>query len=176
MNTKNNRRRKASQDKIEKVFVELLETKEISEIRVSEIVELAGLNRSTFYANYDDIYTLADSIRDKLEKDVEKLYENEIQHAYNSNNYLKLFHHIYNNQSFYKTYFKLGYDNEHGAYVYDVHQADAYFENKHLGYHIEFFKAGFNAIVKKWLNGGCKEAPEEINKILESEYRGRSLE
>ncbi len=173
MNTKNNRRRRASQEKIEKVFIELLQTKEISEITVSQIIKETGLNRSTFYSNYDDIYALADSIRDRLEKEVEVLYASERAHEYNSNNYMRLFCHIYDNQLFYKTYFKLGYDNKHGAYVYDRNLANAYFGNENIEYHMEFFKAGFNAIVKKWLDGGCKETPEEINQILESEYRGR---
>ncbi|MBQ6836792.1 MAG: TetR family transcriptional regulator C-terminal domain-containing protein, partial [Clostridia bacterium] len=41
----------------------------------------------------------------------------------------------------------------------------------HIDYHIEFFQAGFNAIVKKWLESGCKESPEEMENILKSEYR-----
>ena len=56
MNVKNNRRRKASQEKIEKAFIELLQTREIKEITVSDIIKITGLNRSTFYANYIDVY------------------------------------------------------------------------------------------------------------------------
>ncbi|MEE1315463.1 MAG: TetR/AcrR family transcriptional regulator C-terminal domain-containing protein [Faecalimonas sp.] len=175
MNTKNNKRRQASQEKIEKVFIELLQAKELSEITVSEIITRTGLNRSTFYANYLDIYDLADTIREKLEADVEKLYENDIVNKYNSNDYLRLFHHIYNNQLFYKTYFKLGYHNQHKINLYDIHQADKFFGNRFIEYHMEFFKAGFNAMVKKWLDGGCKETPEEMSEILKSEYQGREV-
>lgn len=32
---------------------------------------------------------------------------------------------------------------------------------------------GLNAIVKKWLDGGCKESPEEIDKILKDEYKDK---
>mgnify|MGYP002508929830 CR=1 FL=1 len=46
--------------KIEQVLVELLQTKELNQISVSDICKRAGLNRSTFYANYVDIYGLAD--------------------------------------------------------------------------------------------------------------------
>ena len=67
MNTKNNRRKRASMQKIEQVLVELLQTKELNQISVSDICKRAGLNRSTFYANYVDIYGLADAIREKLE-------------------------------------------------------------------------------------------------------------
>ena len=39
MNVKNNRRRKESKEKIEKAFVEMLQTKEIKDITVSDIIK-----------------------------------------------------------------------------------------------------------------------------------------
>ena len=45
------------------------------------------------------------------------------------------------------------------------------FDDKYIDYHIEFFMAGLNAIIKKWLNNGCLESPEEINRILQDEYK-----
>ena len=64
MNTPNNRRRRESVEKIERVFVDLLQMRELGDIRVSDICKQAGLNRTTFYANFADVYALADSIRD----------------------------------------------------------------------------------------------------------------
>ena len=173
MNTKNNKRRRASREKLEHVFIELLQTKRIQEISVSDLCKAAGLNRSTFYANYADIFDLADTIRKKLEDEVGKLYEEERLHHYNSNDFLKLFRHIRDNQLFYKTYFKLGYHHDSGTYQYDVHQAERSFENRYIDYHIEFFRNGFNAIVRRWLDGGCRETPEEMEEILKTEYLGR---
>ena len=43
-----------------------------------------------------------------------------------------------------------------------------------IEYHIDFFEAGLNAIIKRWLNTGCKESPEEIESIIKSEYKKRS--
>ena len=101
MNTPNNKRRKESIEKIEKVFLDLLQIKELDKISVSDICKKAGLNRTTFYANYMDIYALADSIRDKLEQNMMELYKEERTVGFNSNNYLKLFQHIKENQIFY---------------------------------------------------------------------------
>lgn len=173
MNTKNNRRRRKSVERIEKVFIELLQTKKFHEITVSEICKRCGLNRSTFYANYEDIYELADRIRAYLEEEVNHLYEAETTRKFNSNDYLRLFRHIQENQLFYRTYFKLGYDNEFKLQYYDTHQAQRDFKNQYIEYHIEFFRSGFNAVVKKWIAGGCKETPEEIDSIIKSEYQGR---
>ena len=153
MNTKNNKRRQASQEKIEKAFIELLQTKELSAITVSEIVKKTKLNRSTFYANYADLYALADTIREKLEMDVAQLYKDDRDNKVNSNDYLRLFYHIQSNPLFYKTYFKLGYDGQYKIHLYDTQQAETYFGNKHIAYHMEFF----------------------MNEIIHSEYQGREI-
>lgn len=173
MNTPNNKRKKESMERLEKVFIELLQTKELNEISVSDICKRAGLNRTTFYANYTDIYGLADSIRDKLEVAVSDLYRNEITQGFNSNDYLKLFRHIKENQIFYRTYFKLGYDNKYRIISYDTGLAQTHFKNRFIEYHMEFFKAGITQIIKLWLKNDCKESPEEIFEIIKSEYQGR---
>lgn len=77
-------------------------------------------------------------------------------------------------QIFYRVYFKLGYADQNRVFQYDFHQAERFFGNRHIAYHMEFFRKGFNAVIKLWLAGGCKETPEEINEIIESEYQGRT--
>ena len=174
MNTKNNCRRRESVERIEKVFMELLQTRELNEITVSDICKLCGLNRSTFYANFTNVYDLADKMRVHLEEEVNRLYESETVQKINSNDYLRLFRHIRDNQLFYRTYFRLGYDNQFKLKYYDIHQAQRHFDNQYIEYHVEFFRSGFNAIVKMWLAGGCRETPEEMEAIIRSEYQGRA--
>lgn len=79
------------------------------------------------------------------------------------------------NPIFYKTYFKLSAD-------IDIPWDEKYINPemiKFFGsidqkeYHILFFKAGLNAIIRKWLDDGCKESPEDINNILKSEFKNR---
>lgn len=173
----NNKRKRESQEKIENVFVQLMQTKEINEISVTDICKKTNLNRSTFYANYLDIYDLADKIRDKLESEVENLYREEKKNSHNSKDFLKLLKNIKENQIFYRTYFKLNMDKniKIGQYEYDYHLAKKIYEDKYIEYHIEFFMAGFNAIVKKWLYNGCKETPEEMNEIIISEYKNKNI-
>ena len=174
MNTKNNKRRLRSVERIERAFIEFLQTRELEKVTVSDICKAAGINRSTFYANFADIYELADRGRERLEAEVSTLYQEEVAKGFNSNDYLKLFRHIRDNQIFYNTYFKLGYDNNYKIKLYDTHQAAEHFDNQFIEYHIEFFRSGFNAIVKKWLASGCRETPEEMDEIIRSEYKGRA--
>ena len=81
--------------------------------------------------------------------------------------------HIYDNQLFYRTYFKLGYDNNYKIITYDTDLAKKHFQNKFIEYHMEFFKAGITRIIKLWLQNGCKETPEDMFEIIKSEYSGR---
>ena len=172
MNVKNNKRRKESKEKIEKAFIELLQTYEIKDITVSEIIKMTGLNRSTFYANYVDIFDLADKTREKLEKEFSNLFA-DYDYFNERTGALKMFNHIKENQIFYKTYFKLCYDEKFLISVYDAKRAEKEHIDSNVKYHIEFFRNGLNAIIKLWLAGGCQESPEEMAAVLKTEYSGR---
>lgn len=173
MNTPNNKRRRESRDRIERVFIEMLQTEELDKIKVSDICKKAGVNRTTFYANYNDIYELADSLCTGLEAQLGEIYQDEISRKYNSHDFEKLFQHIQSNQIFYNTYFKLGFDKNYKITQYDHELATQHFGNKHIEYHCEFFKAAITRIIKMWLKNGCRESPEEMADIIRQEYKGR---
>ena len=104
------------------------------------------------------------------------IYKEEAANQYHSYDFLKLFYHIKENQLFYKTYFKLNLDLTDSVKYIDAKEVDRFFtDSKNIDYHIEFFKAGLNAIIKKWLSNGCKESPEEIVNILKIEYAKKEL-
>ena len=173
MNTINNKKRKKSQKQIEKIFFQLIQKKNIDEISVSTICELSGLNRSTFYSNYIDIYDLAEKVKQQMEIEFAQFQlSNNAKQDYNG--YLSMFRYIKENQIFFKTYFKLEEISKSLPTQYRVELAEKYYENKFIDYHIEFFRAGLNAVIKKWLNNGCKETPKEINEIITSEYKNKS--
>lgn len=176
MNTPNNKRKKSSQLKIEKAFIELIQTKEINEITVTDICKKTNLNRSTFYANYIDIFDLVDKIKERMINDFFEVYKEETTTKQHSYDFLKLFKHIKENQLFYKTYFKLNIDLSPAIEFIEQKEVERFFENvENTDYHVTFFKAGLNAILKKWLNSNCDLSPEEINQIIVSEYSGRQI-
>ena len=172
MNTLNNKKRKNSQEQIEKIFLQLIQKRNIDELSVSMICEIAKLNRSTFYANYIDIYDLAEKIKENMELEFAKFQlSNNAKQDFDG--YLNMFRYIKENQIFFKTYFKLEEISMNPPTQYRIELAEKYYDNKFIDYHIEFFRAGLNAIIKKWLNRGCKETPEEINEIIISEYKNK---
>ena len=171
MNTPNNKRKRLSKEKIEKTFLQLIQTKEVDDISVSDICKICKLNRSTFYANYIDIYDLIEKVRLRMEKDFADVFQNDATAGHNPESYLKMFRHIKENQMFYKTYFKLNFDSTSPITYFDKALAKKYYNNRYIDYHCEFFRAGFSAMLRKWLNSGCNEPPEAILEILLSEYK-----
>jgi hypothetical protein len=173
MNTPNNNKRKKSQEQIEKIFLLLIQNKNIDDISVSTICKKANLNRSTFYANYIDIYDLVEKVKLRMGHEFANT-----QYSKNSKQdhqgYINMFREIKENQIFFKTYFKLEDISKSPINIFNKELAEKYYDNKYIDYHIEFFRAGLNAVIKKWLNDGCKESPEEIAEILRSEYKNKN--
>lgn len=170
MNTKNNKRRKQSQERIHKAFIELLQNNALDKITVSEICKITRLNRSTFYANFLDIYDLADKTRKILENEFSNIFA-DYDYFNDNSGAEKMFEHIKENQLFYNTYFKLCYDSSHLISIYDPKRAEIELDGQDIKYHIEFFRNGLNAIIKMWLSDGCRESPKQMADILKKEYR-----
>lgn len=175
MNVKNNKRRRKSRESIENVFIELLEEKDIHHISVSEICKKADINRSTFYSNYIDIFDLTDQIFQELNKQLGSKFSHNNEASDITDNTSDFFAFVKDNQKLFKTFFILGYEDKIEITYYNKQLAEKFFGNKHVDYHIEFFRYGFSAILKKWLYGGCKETPQEMAEIIRSEYQGRTI-
>ncbi len=68
---------------IKETFIQMLaEKKELSKISVTELVQKANINRSTFYSHYDDIYCVAE----EYENDIIDTFYNTWEKV-NSNNF-----------------------------------------------------------------------------------------
>ncbi|MBQ2651393.1 MAG: TetR family transcriptional regulator C-terminal domain-containing protein [Clostridia bacterium] len=141
---------------------------------VTAICREANVNRTTFYANYTDMHNLAEAVGRRLEQEVQNLYQNTKDRSYSSDNFLKLFQHIKENQLFYKTYFKLGFDNAE-IIGYDLPLAADFYSDQHIEYHLAFFRSGLNAVIKRWLQNDCRESPEEIAAIIRTEYGPKEI-
>lgn len=171
-----NKRKQLSRRKIEEAFLKELETKSLDQLKVTELCQKADVNRGTFYSLYLDIYDLADQVFQRLKSEVESLFCGRgPEEVYSDDSFfLSLLTFIRDNQNLLKMCFKLRYDD---ILVipdnYDLRFAEKLYDPEHIDYHLTFFQAGFNAIVRRWLEGGCRETPEEIAIILKEEYRGK---
>lgn len=62
------RRVKMTKKLIKDSLMEILETKTLSNISVTELCERADVNRSTFYAYYDDLLSVVEEVEDEMIK------------------------------------------------------------------------------------------------------------
>lgn len=60
MNIKGNQRYKATELAIRQVVIDMLENRVPAELNVREICQRAGINRSTFYLHFQDVYDMLD--------------------------------------------------------------------------------------------------------------------
>lgn len=178
MNVTNNRRRRDSKRRIEAALEKLLQEKTLGQIRVTEICQLAGVNRTTFYANYEDVNALAQEYQDALLQRMLTQYQQEVEARQSSFDFAKLFRHIYENQLDYKTYFRLNPGSHFDWRLCDRAVVEKLFRSEQLDYHIAFFGNGLNAMIKLWLENGCRETPEEMAEVIISEYapKGSALD
>ena len=58
MNTKNNQQYKDSEKRMQDALMELTESQELADVTVMDICKKAHINRTTFYAHYEDTYDL----------------------------------------------------------------------------------------------------------------------
>ena len=97
MNTKNNQRHRETIAAIDTAFVSLLKEKELKDISVSELCEKAGVNRSTFYENYADVFALANAYSEKIENQV-------VDHPHTEGEFAWIFDYIKANADVFEIY------------------------------------------------------------------------
>ena len=101
MNTKDNKRHQETIQRVYSTFAELLQEQELNEISVTELCKRANIERSTFYANFEDISALANTYSSEIEKQVAALPHEEGEFSW-------IFEYILENKDLFHVYFKLG--------------------------------------------------------------------
>ncbi len=178
MNTKNNSRYKLSSEKIETTFLALILKHKYEDITVSQICQTANINRSTFYAHYDDINDLIIKIEAKFAKSMASIFNYGERQTHEA--FVEMFTFVKENKYFYKAFLNIPYvtlaeTNTKSAILANVKENDSSLAKKEieLFYRATFFGAGIKEICKIWINRDCKETPKEMALILYNEYKNR---
>ena len=141
MNVANNKRRQDTLQKIEEVFVTLLQEKSLHEVEVSELCKLAQIDRSTFYAHYEDVSALANTFSEKTEEFV-------LAQPHGEEDYSWIFACIKEHPQRFTAYFKLG--------IREV-KAD---------YKTLFLRSAVHGVAKLWFENGCIESAEKMGNLI----------
>ncbi len=183
MNIKNNKRSQVTDEHIIRAVYRAIaeEHKPLARITVREICEETGINRSTFYAHYQDVYDVVE----KTEKNMsEKLTLSAIEAAGEFSSMESIFERVFafvrEHSEFYRIYFSEMHHsgiigiawnmvNEHmGLQRYDQLGFRSQAEMEYTGV---YFIHGVSAMLRLWIETGCMETPRELVVFLVHQYQ-----
>ncbi|MBR1743239.1 MAG: TetR/AcrR family transcriptional regulator [Lachnospiraceae bacterium] len=186
MNTKNNQRFHETGQKLIHAFIELSEKKPIEKITVTDLCRKSGINRSSFYLHYKDIFDMADRMEEVLILYYNHLFTRPLENTKSNEDYelsgrfALLFRFIKEHQSYYRFYLSRNRTLHLLEAALPTNAKESLQEwaekmgihtERELHYHQAFFQSGLSAMVKEWLEQGCIESPEEMSEILKKEYQ-----
>lgn len=182
MNVKNNQRARDTDEKIVRAVYQIMlkEKKPISRVTVREVCELAGINRSTFYAHYQDVFDVLESVERTMSQGLTESFLDQLEKGAGMGEcFESLFAYIKKYENFYRVYLnetgRIGVIGIAWELLQDKLKTVSFREmgfasQEELEYHGEFFLFGMTAMVRRWVNGGCGETPRQMVEILERQY------
>lgn len=157
-------------------LIKLLKEKQISQITVKEVCELADINRSTFYAHYKDHFDLLYQIEEEIVEDM-----NEYLNQYNFSKeeesvkmMAKLLEYIASKRDICQTLFHENGDINFQKRVMMVAQGfliknwkDVKSLNEDISEYLStFIISGIIHVIKSWLDKGMDQSPKEMADII----------
>ncbi|MBE5755096.1 MAG: TetR/AcrR family transcriptional regulator [Clostridia bacterium] len=177
MNIKNNQRYKNSSEKIETAFLALILNHKYEDIKISQICKKAEINRSTFYAHYDDINDLVVTIESRFANSMASIFD--FGNRQENDAFLEMFEFVEKNKYFYKAFLNIPYTtvaekNAKSQILENLNEKAVTADSIEIAYRATFFGAGIKEMCKLWLDRDCKETPEQMATLLKKEYTNRS--
>ena len=186
MNTKNNSRARETREKINMAVYRAVteEHRPLNRITVREVCEKAGINRSTFYAHFLDIYDVVE----KAEREMsERLVLTALDAADETPSVPRIFERVFafigENREFYRIYFdEIGQNGIIGVAWDVVNERTRPVDHRSLGFRSQaemeymgvLFLNGISAVIRLWIKNGCRETPQEMTEYLMRFY-GRTV-
>lgn len=181
MNTCKNQRFQETEQRIKSTLLALLEEKEFAKITIGHICARCGINRSSFYLHFLDIYDLMDHIQRDIYQDMVLSFQDA---AYDADHFIRreylvlILDHVRRNQVFYRAYFSSHHASMDTAanllYQNIVHPMFLRMEchplskeqQRKMKYHFHYFWDGFIGVMRLWLKNQCPESAEELGGII----------
>ncbi len=160
--------------KMNEAMLEMLETKNFSEITVSDLCRKSGVNRSTFYSHYSNTFDLLQEIKDRMISDFVKsfdgLSETDDIATYIDNEHLNIYlNFIKDNLKLFRTaainmnaeIFNKVFEFIRKGYI--IHGIT---DENYIYYSSRFYLQGINAIVTEWVKRGCSDTIEYVASVI----------
>ena len=169
---KEDRRVRRTKKLLTQALTQLLQEKQINEITVKELTDLADMNRGTFYLYYKDMFDMLEKIEDGMFEaldEIVSLHEHGDVSQQTKPILLDLFHFIEENQEMCRMLL-----SPHGDMNF-LHRLNEVVREKCLkawpdirkekgeadfDYHYSFVVFGCAGIIRAWVNRNCPESAE----------------
>lgn len=180
----NDRRTRLTKALIRQAFTSLLEEKPIQRIAVTELCQRAGINRSTFYAHYGDIYDLLQQIEEDMLRDFQQALAPLLEADLEMLSPLQITTGIYRclkdnadlctvtlgehrDKDFALRLVSIGRESYLRAYSRQFPAAT----RRQLEYFYAFASGGHMGLLRKWVEEGMAASPEEMALAAENIMR-----
>jgi AcrR family transcriptional regulator len=181
---KQDRRSRRTRARLINALLELLGHKSINSITVTELTEMADVNRATFYSHYRDVHDMLDQLKADWSKTI---YEVVSKHSrcIGKGDYAPLIKEIVDyldkNESLISAVMGPNGDGTFFNDIIEVLRQACYeamiSENNELrelfathpnecNYHFYFISGGVVSILKSWIENGSQESPEQITQTI----------
>ena len=160
---------------METAMLELMKKVDFEKITVKGICEKAGVNRSTFYAHFIDIYDMMNQMENRLHSELLESYRSGEERIMFSEESLYVFlRHIRKHRHFYKIALrtrrdfplKQGFEPLWNQIVKPQCQRAGISSEDEMMYYFVYFQAGFTIVLRRWVEGGCRHDERDIAGII----------
>lgn len=149
--------------------LKLLQTKNINEISVCELVDLAQVGRATFYRNYKSIDDVLIKHDEYLVSEFAKNYKN-IKDKSIITFFYELCKHYYNNKDFYITLHKQHLTEIIGKTINKNIKEKVSPQDIVEKYGLNFLVFGLYGRILAWLDDDMKSTPDELLTLMKKYY------
>lgn len=170
------RRIKYTKKVIKETFLDLVSKKDIKKITVSEICNLADINRATFYRYYLDTYDLLDKIEEEFVNEL-KNASNNIEIDYSVSSFVEILLGVFLDN---KKLVKILFDTKSTTHIMNDVLEIAYIKCKEkwekdlpnlndedIEYAALFIFNGALGVINFWVKNDFDKDPKEISHIIE---------
>lgn len=184
---KEDRRVRRTKKLLTQALTQLLQEKQINEITVKELTDLADMNRGTFYLYYKDIFDMLEKIEDSMFVSLDAImerHEGDALAAQAKPMLLDLFTFIQENQEMCRVLLSANGDMNFLHRLNEVvHEKcmklwAGLSENEEetaFDYHYSFMVFGCAGLIRAWVNRDCRESAVSMAELADSMLRRGSL-
>ena len=187
MEKREDRRVRRTKKLLTQALTDLMQHKQVKEITVKELTELADMNRGTFYLYYKDIYDMLESIEDNMFNALNEIlgrHEKENVVVQSGPVLTDLLEFIRENQEMVRVLL-----SPHGdmnflhrlndvlreKFLQDIKRAEPEAGEETLDYQYSFIVFGTAGLIRAWVNRDCQEPVDQMVRLTDAMIRPRHL-